>query len=591
MAMARKPVRPARNDRDLGHSPESGSGPVNARIWEARGDSARIAGDLAGAERAYLASVSAAANDRPLVAAAMAMERNDPPAAERTLRAVLRDRPTSIAAIRLMAMLAIRLGRLDDAFRLLGRALDLAPAFAPAREMLARTLQRMSRFAPAIAQVEMLLAADPDNPSLAMLKAGLLVRLGRQAEAAAVYGATLERWPNSAKGWMSYGHVLKAIGQTEQAISAYRRAIAQEPGLGEAWWSLANLKTFSFTADDIAAMNAALKQVADPNDRLHFHFALGKAYEGGCEDERAFDHYERANRIRRAQIDYQPDETTERCRALIQALENGSLPVPAGGCREEDPIFVVGLPRSGSTLIEQILASHSAIEGTSELPEMMMIAERLTCRAETEGVALPALIAALTPDERTALGQEYIERARAYRQSDRRLFIDKMPNNWMHVALIEAILPNARIIDARRHPLAVGWSAYKQHFASGQEFSYDLGDLGRYYSDYAALMGAFDHARPGRIHRVIYEDMVADTEGQVRALLAHIGVDFEPGCLSFWRNERTVRTPSSEQVRQPVYRQGLDQWKRFDRWLTPLRNALGTLPDTYATQGAGIIDV
>ncbi len=585
MAMASSPFRAARIGEGPGSPTDSGSNRISAQAWEARGDRARMAGDPVGAERAYLASVAAAANDLPLAAAAIALERADLPTAERALRAVLRERPTCIAAIRLMAVLAIRLGRLEDALRLLDRALELAPGFAAAREVLARTLQRMNRFPPAMAQTELLLAADPENPSLAMLKAGLLVRLGRQAEAAAVYGATLKRWPNNAKGWMSYGHVLKAVGQTQPAIGAYRRAIALEPGFGEAWWSLANLKTLTFPADDVAAMTVALEQVTDPADRLHLHFALGKAFEDGRDETRAFSHYEQANRIRRAQLSYAPEETTRQCRAMIQALENGVLAAPDDGCAEEGPIFIVGLPRSGSTLIEQILATHSAIEGTSELPEMMMIAERLACRAEAGGMSLMALIAALPADERAALGNEYIERTRAYRQSGSRLFIDKMPNNWMHVALIAAILPRATIIDARRHPMAVGWSAYKQHFAKGQEFSYDLGDLGRYYADYAALMAAFDGARPGRVHRVIYEDLVTDTEGHVRALLAHIGVAFEPGCLDFWRNARVVRTPSSEQVRQPVFRQGLDQWKNFERWLDPLRDALGTWPDTYARAG------
>lgn len=589
MAMAREPFGMTRDDAGRSRAPTSRSEPISAATWEAHGDRLRAAGDLKGAEQAYLTSVGAAARDRVLITAAIAIERDALPVAEQSLRATLRERPSSITAIRLMAMLAIKLGRYEDATRLLSRALDLAPGFAPAREMLARTLQRMNSFAPALTEVAILLSADPENPSLAMLKAGLLTRLGRQAEAADVYGATLARWPNSAKGWMSYGHVLKAIGDVERAIGCYRSAISLEPGFGEVWWSLANLKTFRFSPADGATMTAALESVTEANDRLHLHFALGKAHEDVGEDAEAFAHYEQGNRIRRTQIDYQSDETTADCRVLIQALGDGELPAPAGGCPEEGPIFIVGLPRSGSTLIEQILATHSAIEGTSELPEMMMLAERLTVRARAEGVSLPALVAGLTADERTALGYEYIERTRTYRHSNCRFFVDKMPNNWLHVALIEAILPHAKIIDARRHPLAVGWSAYKQHFARGQEFSYDLVDLGRYYSDYAALMAAFDQARPGRVHRVIYEEMVADTERQVRALLAYVGVDFEPDCLTFWRNARIVRTPSSEQVRQPVFRQGLDQWKRFERWLHPLRSALGSLPDTYAQPRDGTV--
>ncbi|WP_242126673.1 sulfotransferase [Sphingobium sp. Sx8-8] len=575
--MANGPVRIAQNGLSHGPSPIQ----PGAAAWEARGDHARAAGNAADAESAYLASVVAAAGDRAIMAATLAFERGELGTSERMLRALLRERPTSIAAIRLMAMLAIRLGRYDDALRLLGRALDLAPGFAPAREMLARTLQRMNRFEPALAEVDRLIRAAPDNPSVAMLKAGLLVRLGRQDEAATLYGATLARWPDSAKGWMSYGHVLKAIGRVEEAIRAYRRAIALEPGFGEAWWSLANLKTFAFAPDETAAMEAALGD-ADETDRLHLHFALGKAYEDGRRDAEAFAHYQQGNRLRHAQLGYDASAISAQSGAMIRALDQGAMPSGKGGCPEEGPIFIIGLPRSGSTLVEQILSSHSLIEGTSELPEMMMIGERLAGRAEAEGLSLPELIARLNVEERAALGREYMERTRPYRRSDSRFFIDKMPNNWMHVALIDAILPHARIIDARRHPMAVGWSAYKQHFARGQEFSYDLGDLGRYYSDYAALMDAFDRARPGRVHRVIYEHMVADTEGQVRALLAHLEVEFEPACLNFWLNDRTVRTPSSQQVRQPVFRQGLDQWQRFERWMEPLREALGPLPATYA---------
>ena len=555
------------------------AGGLGAAALEAMGDEALRQGDTAGAEQAYLASAVAAAGDRVLVQAAMALDKDALPVAEQALRATLRQRPTSIAAIRLMAMLALKLDRQDDALRLLARALDLAPGYGPAREMRARTLQRMNRFAEALADAEALTRAQPDNPSLAMLKASLLVRLGRQEAAAALYAATLAAHPDSAKGWMSYGHVLKATARTPEAIAAYTRALALEPGFGEVWWSLANLKTHSFSADDLAAMEAALGAAGDDTDRLHLHFALGKALEDAGLEARAFDHYAAGNALRRGQIDYRAEETGARVDAWCAALAAGHGP-DGRGWAEQGSVFVVGLPRSGSTLVEQILASHPDVEGTAELPEMMVIAEKLAARAEDEGVSLPALLAGLGADARAALGREYIDQTRHYRRENTPLFIDKMPNNWLNVAIIAAILPKARIIDVRRDPMAVGFAAYKQHFARGQEFTYDLGDLGRYYADYVRLMTAFEAAAPGRVHSLRYEALVADTEGEVRRMLAYLGLPFDAGCLAFWQNPRTVRTPSAEQVRQPVYAQGLDHWRRFEPWLGPLRDALGGMGAT-----------
>ncbi|MDE2434922.1 MAG: sulfotransferase [Sphingomonadales bacterium] len=559
-------------------------GALDAAALEAKGDAAVRQGSAELAERAYLASAIAAGRDRVLVQAAIELDRNNLPAAEQALRATLRQRPTSIAAIRLMAMLALKLGRQDDSLRLLDRALQLAPGYAPARELRARTLQRMNRFEPAMADVRRLVADDPDNPSLAMLNAALMVRLGWQEEAAAVYAVTLAKHAENAKAWMSYGHVLKALGRTDEAVIAYHRALDLEPGFGEVWWSLANLKTFVFADSDLAAMRSEVESASDEFDRLHLHFALGKALEDRGEDVAAFAHYALGNGLRRAQLDYRANEVTARvddwCTALASrrtGLEDGS------GWAEDGAIFIVGLPRSGSTLVEQILASHPAIEGTAELPEMMMIADRLADRAEAEGIGVPTLLAALTPDDKATLGREYYDLTHSYRREGRALFIDKMPNNWLNVAIIAAILPRARIIDVRRQPMAVGWAAYKQHFAKGQEFTYDLGDLGRYYSDYVRLMAAVDEAMPGRVHRVSYEMLVDDTDREVRALLAHLALPFDDACLTFWKNRRTVRTPSAEQVRQPVFRDGLDQWRRFASWLDPLRAALGPLAGKYET--------
>jgi predicted Zn-dependent protease len=564
--------------------------PDLAEAWGALADLLRAAGEEAEADRAHLQGVGASRHDPLLAQAAIALLGGRLAEAEHALRGRLRERPTDIAAIRMMAELAIRLGRHDDGVRLLGRALALAPGFAAAREMLARTLQRQNRPVEAMAQVDTLLAADPLNPSVAMLKASLLVRVGDQPGAAEVYAATLARHPGQAKAWMSYAHVLKTIGRTDDAIAAYREALDRRPTLGEVWWSLANLKTYRFTDADVAAMQAALGRTGDADDRLHLHFALGKAHEDAGANAAAFAAYGEGNRIRHGQLGYDADETHDQCVREAALFTPAFLAARAkGGCPAPDPIFVVGLPRSGSTLIEQILASHSMIEGTTELPDLMAIAARLAGRRDVgEPVRYPELLADLTPDQRTALGEEYIARTRVNRREGTPYFIDKMPNNWMHVGLIRLILPNAKIIDARRHPLGCGWSAYKQHFSRGQAFSYDLGDLGRYYRDYVTAMAHVDRVMPGGVHRVIYEAMVADTEAEVRALLGHLGLPFEAGCLAFHRNDRAVRTPSSEQVRQPIFADAVDHWRRFDPWLAPLRDALGPVVDSYPAVPAGI---
>lgn len=541
----------------------------------------RRASNRAGAENCYLLSATAAGSDASLVEAAVALERGNLATAERQLRGLLRARPTSIAGIRLMAMLALRLGRQEDALTLLSRALDLAPDYAPAREMRARTLQRLNRFEPALADVAALRRSDPANPSLAMLQAALFVRLGRQDDAAELYARTLADHPDSITGWLSYGHVLKATGRVPEAIAAYRRSIGLRAEFGEAWWSLANLKTVAFRADEIAAMDRALATANDADDRLHLHFALGKAHEDLAQHAQAFAHYAEGNQLRRAQTDYAAATITGHVSAMRDALMAQAFQFNPIAQTDSGPIFVVGLPRSGSTLVEQILASHPAIEGTSELPGMMMIAERLQQRADDRGVGLTTVLTELGAGERDDLAQEYRDHAAAHRHEGKPFFIDKMPNNWQNVVLIRLLLPDARIIDVRRQPMAVGWSAYKQHFARGQEFTNDLAELGQYYRDYTKLMAAFDASHPGQVQRVIYEQLVADTAGSVRALLDGLGLPFDADCLQFWANKRTVRTPSSEQVRQPVFTTALAHWRNFEPWLCPLREALGTIEEDY----------
>ena len=506
--------------------------------------------------------------DPRLMAAALALYDNRLSDAEPLLRAHLKDDPFDVAAMRMLAELAGRIGRYKDAETLLRRALDLFPGFGAARANLATCLYRQNRAEEAIAELDRVIGDDPENIAHANLKAAALGRIGGFDEAIALYDEVLKAVPNQPKVWMSYGHMLKTVGRQADGIAAYRRALALAPGLGEVWWSLANLKTVRFSDDDLIAMQAALAQddLSD-EDRFHLDFALGKAFEDTRDFAASFAHYDAGNTLRRRSIAYDASEATGLVDRSIATFTPDLFAARARqGCQERAPIFVLGMPRAGSTLIEQILASHSKVEGTSELPDIPAL-------ARTKGY--PETLLDLSAEALRALGESYLQRTRIQRKTDRPFFVDKLPNNWMHVPFIHLILPNAIIIDARRHPLGCCFSNFKQHFARGQGFSYSLNDMGRYYADYVRLMAHVDAVLPGRVHRVSYERMVADTECEVRALLAACGLEFEAACLNFHETERAVRTASSEQVRRPIFSEGLQGWQGFEPWLGPLKSALG----------------
>ena len=559
--------------------PLTRSDPADAEAWRLAARALRALGRIGEAEEAELGAIRAAVHDPLLQQAALALADNRLGEAEPILKARLKAVPTDVAAIRMLAELAGRIGRHRDAENLLRRALDLAPRFHAARSNLATVLHRQNRTPEALAELDTLIAAEPEHMGHANLRAAALTRVGDFDEALALYEDVLARSPGHPKIWMSYGHALKTVGRSADSIAAYRRAIAAQPSLGEAWWSLANLKTARFDASDIAAMREALEAPGlAEDDRFHLHFALAKALEDVGDAEAAFDHYLTANRLRRAALPYDASETSravDRTIALFTPQFVAGL--AGGGCEVPDPVFIVGLPRAGSTLIEQILASHSRIEGTMELPDIPAMVARLAA----DGRGYSATLAALSPDERRALGEEYLARTRVQRKTERPHFIDKLPNNWAHVGFIKAILPNAAIIDARRHPLDCGVSNFRQHFARGQAFSYDLADIGAYYADYVRLMGHFDAVMPGAVHRVFHEALVADPEAEVRKLLAALGLDFEEACLRFHENPRAVRTASSEQVRRPVNRDGIGQWRRYAARIEPLREALGGVLESY----------
>jgi len=550
--------------------------------WSLYADVRVRLGDADGATAARRTALSVAGRDEECLAAAYALSQDRLPDAEQILRLRLRDFPTEVTTIRMMAELATRIDRFPEAEKLLRRALDITPEFRGARELLARNLQRSHRPVEALAEVETMLAQEPLDPSLQMLQASLLVRIGDQEAAREVYEDLLSRHPHQSKSWMSLGHVLKTLGKQQEGIAAYRRAIEEEPTLGEVWWSLANLKTFRFTPDDISTMERALPASQNDDERLHLHFALGKACEDAKDYGAAFDHWQKGNALRRQSLPYDAEEFHQEVGAS-QRFFTPTILSQTRGCPATDPIFILGMPRSGSTLVEQILSSHSQIEGTMELPDMMEIAGRLTTRAKNEGVQYPDIIGSLTDAQLEALGAEYIEGTRVHRKLGRPFFIDKMPNNWAHIGLIRTILPNARIIDTRRHPIGCCLSMWKQHFARGQAFSYDLVDLARYYSDYVSLTGHFDGALPGLVHRIFYERMVSDSEAEVRKLLGFLDLPFEPACLSFWENDRAVRTASSEQVRQPIFSDAVDHWRHFEPWLGDLVTELKPVLATYPT--------
>lgn len=499
--------------------------------------------------------------------------------AEMLLRKQLEGHPRDVVALRLLAQIAARARRAGDAATLLEECLRLAPGYREAREDYATLLVRQARPLAALREIASLLAETPDDVRLQTRRAAILFQLLEYEEAARAYAGLAAKRPGDPGLQTSLGHCLRILGRPDESAEAYRRAIALAPGSGEAWWSLANLEAGGISDDDLAAIQGQLQSAgAGDEDRLRFHFAAGKALEKRRQYEEAFRHYAEGNRLRRGGIDHDSTrlaDYVERARALFTPE---FFAARAGwGCASDAPIFVVGLPRSGSTLVEQVLASHSAVEGTTELPHLPVLVNELAAR-QAAGAAWPDCLATMEEWELREAGEAYIERTRPWRKLGRVHFVDKLPNNFEHLALIHLMLPNARIVDVRRNPMACGLSLFRHLFAHGQHFSYSLEDIGRYYAAYLRLMTHFDDVLPERVCRVRYEDLVDNTEAAVRRLLAHCGLPFEDACLRFHENERPVSTPSSEQVRSPVFRDGLEQWRHFQPWLGPLEEALAADP-------------
>lgn len=565
--------------------------PDLTHAWRALGDELTLAGDTTGADAAYALHIKSSVKAPELQEAGVALCDNRLDIAEQILRNFLERHPIDVAAIRMLADVYRRLGRFEDAAKFLAHCLELAPDLDAARYNYAVVLHRQARSAEALVHIDMLLKKDPQNQGTRSLKVAVLVQIGEQQQAVDICAGVLKDFPGQPKTWLSYGHALRTIGRHDDSIAAYKNAIKQLPSLGEAYWSLANLKTFRFAEGDVAVMRGQLDEPGlSDDDRLHLNFALAKALEDNKVFAEAFVRYAEGNKICRKQIDYDSDKTTARMRAAKALFTPQFFATRLGvGCQAPDPIFIVGLPRAGSTLIEQILASHSEVEGTNELPDIMALAQRLAKGEGDQPSLYPDILARLSPEDFSILGEEFLDSTRIHRKRGRPFFIDKMPNNFNHIGLIHLILPKAKIIDARRHPLGCCFSGFKQHFAHGQNFTYDQTDIGRYYRDYVELMAHFDSILPGRVHRVIYERMVGDMEGETRRLLDYCGLPFEPECLRFHENDRAVRTASSEQVRKPIFTDAVDHWRNFEPWLGPMKEALGSALSSYPDVVAAVI--
>lgn len=499
---------------------------------------------------------------------------------EALAKKLIDNNPRDVNAGLLLGRIAIDARAYDEAEILLQKVVEIAPRFIPAWHDLVAAFKEQGKEEKAIKAIEKALQLEPTNAGSHYFYAGLLAMVGRTEESAESYKRAVELDSKLVGAYLGLGHVLKTLGDQEGGIAAYREAIALRPNLGEIYFSLSNLKTFRFTDDEIAEMVKRISHESLSSESVvHLAFSLGKAFEDNKDYDRAFQYYSQGNEVHRNSIVYDPVRT-EVSHSKIKETFSGEffnrIKTTQPGVKDPDPIFIVGLPRSGSTLLEQILASHSLVDGTSELPDLGIVSQMITDK--DKGRVFPGGILEMSDDEITYLGQQYLDRSQQQRRGAP-FFTDKMPNNFAHIGLIQAILPNAKIIDARRHPLDSCVGSFKQHFAKGQTFTYDLFELGEFYLQYDQLMAHWNEVLPGKVLRVQYEDVVQDLETQVRRILDYCDLPFEETCVNFHETERAVRTASSEQVRQPIYNKSVNTWKRFDSHIGDLKEALEPLID------------
>ena len=555
--------------------------PALPASWRALSELLRSIGRNAEAGEADRFAKHMASLPTPIVTATSLFAEGETYAAEAIVRQFLQKHGDHIEAMRLLAQIGMKLDVLDDAEFLLESVLVFAADYHAARYDYAQVLSRRHKFHSALEEVRKLQQVDPGNRAFRIVEANAYVGLGDHERALQVFRELLSDASQKEDLHLSVAHALKTMGRQTEAVESYRAAAAARPDYGDAYWSLANLKTYRFTEAELQQMRAFVAEPATPLvDRYHLCFALGKALEDQADYADSFRYYDQGNQLKHGEIRYKPQLTERNTRLQKAVCTREFFASRAGvGCPAADPIFIVGLPRAGSTLLEQILASHSQVEGTMELSDIPRLVSQLMGR-ETAGSEprYPQILTELTAQQLRSHGEKYIADTRVFRTGKAgalpAFFIDKMPNNFRHVGLIHLILPNARIIDARREPMACCFSNFKQLFANGQEFTYSLQDIGRYYRTYVELMQHWDEALPGKVLRMQHEAVVEDLEGSVRRLLEFCGLPFEPACLEFWKTERNVRTASSEQVRRPIFKEGLDQWRHFEPWLGPLKEAL-----------------
>jgi tetratricopeptide (TPR) repeat protein len=540
-----------------------GAAPALVSAWLAYGDVLVEFEKYPDAKFAYERARLADPEIRRIDRARDALSADDHKTAEDIFRDILRSDPAHVAALCGLAAVSLTASRAQDAVRLLQHALKQSAHLPLAWRGLAQALLAAGQLPEAESAIRRLLRIESENPNNWVLLATVHTRLMRQEEALLAFEEAARLNPNEVRLRLSVGHVNKTLGRRDECERAYKQCLEMDPSMGEAYWSLADLKNYVFSSAEIASMQSLLKgEDGNDEDQAHVHFALGRAFEHRRDYAAAFDHYARGNRRRRKTVPFDIVAFENKTRRVCESFDGAFFADRSGsGFADPSPIFIVGLPRSGSTLIEQILASHSCVEGTFELPNLLSIVREFD-HADARHDAYPEIVRSVPLEQLAQLGRRYIEETAPLR-STRPFFIDKMPNNFSHVGLIQAILPRAVIIDARRHPMDACFSTYKQHFAEGQSFSYDLDDLGRYYRCYLSLMDHWDVVLPGKVLRIQYEALIRDPEAQIRRLLSHCRLPFEPACLSFHETKRPVRTASAEQVRQPLYTSGLGYWRHF----------------------------
>lgn len=549
--------------------------PQHPGAWRLLGDAFADAGDMDPAANAFIKHIAGAVAELKMIEMAAALGPEQCDIAVQLLQEALKLYPTDVGVAYALGKLCMRYMP-DDAERILGQIIELAPDFAAALDEYLNLLQSVSKWEEELQVIDRILQRYPNNPDYRFKKARVLSFIGDHPGSLEIYESLVQELPSNPGYWSAYGHELRTVGRRDDCIAAFHNSIALDPGHGNGWWGLAALKTYRFSTAEIDTMREQLQRPDLANEpRFCLHFALGEALEHERKFGESFESYSRANALRRIDLPHDADRHSEIARRIKAQYSRAFYKRHAGmGCQSSAPIFVLGLPRSGTTLVEQILSCHSAIEGAGELPCFPTVANRFDAIETVDGFDI-------SDADLKSSGELYLERCKVYRKLDRPFFTDKSPGNFHFLGQICAMLPKAKIIDVRRHPLACCFSNFKQFFPMGQPQTYDLTDVGRYYRDNVDLMAHFDAILPGRIHRIMYEELVADPEAQIRALLAYCGVPFEDACLRFHQADRMVRTISSEQVRQPIYSDANGVWRHYEAWLEPLKVALGPVLDAY----------